>query len=60
MRLRNLIATIAFMATLLAACEPDDQGELRGSLYFAAGNYLAALDLRDPVIERRQVDPLHG
>ena len=47
MRLRSLIATIAFMAILLSACAPDDQGELRGSLYFAAGKYLAVLDLRD-------------
>lgn len=30
----------------VAACEPDAHEELRGSLYFAAGNYLAGLDLR--------------
>jgi hypothetical protein len=41
------IATIAFSAILLSACTPDDHAELRGSLYFAAGNYLALLDLRD-------------
>lgn len=32
---------------LTGGCAPDDRGELRGSLYFAAGKYLAALDLRD-------------
>ncbi|MBT8095084.1 MAG: hypothetical protein KJP08_09755 [Gammaproteobacteria bacterium] len=47
MGLRKLIATIAATAILLPACAPDDQAELRGSLYFAAGNYLALLDLRD-------------
>jgi hypothetical protein len=31
----------------LAACNSSDREELRGSLYFAAGNYLALLDLRD-------------
>jgi hypothetical protein len=44
MRFRKLIA---LMAILLSACAPDEQAELRGSLYFAAGNYLASLDLRD-------------
>ena len=47
MRFRKLIATVAFTAIPLAACAPDDEAELRGSLYFAAGNYLAVLDLRD-------------
>lgn len=32
---------------LLAGCAPEDREDLRGSLYFAAGKYLAALDLRD-------------
>ncbi len=31
----------------LGACADPDQAELRGSLYFTAGNYLALLDLRD-------------
>jgi hypothetical protein len=31
----------------LAACSGPGHEELRGSLYFAAGNYLALLDLRD-------------
>jgi hypothetical protein len=31
----------------VAACNGPDHEELRGSLYFAAGNYLAQLDLRD-------------
>ncbi len=44
---RNFIAAMAVAAILLAACARDDQAELRGSLYFAAGNYLALLDLRD-------------
>lgn len=30
-----------------SACTQSDHEELRGSLYFAAGNYLALLDLRD-------------
>ena len=44
---RKFIAAIALSAILLTACARDDQAELRGSLYFAAGNYLALLDLRD-------------
>ncbi len=32
---------------LLAACGGQDEPELRGGLYFASGNYLAQLDLRD-------------
>ena len=31
----------------LSGCVDSDRTELRGSLYFAAGNYLAQLDLRD-------------
>ena len=40
---------IALILLLLqvAACSQPDREELRGSLYFAAGNYLALLDLRD-------------
>ena len=41
------IATVASALVLLSACVPDEQAELRGSLYFAAGNYLALMDLRD-------------
>lgn len=32
---------------MLAACGGPDEPELRGGLYFASGNYLAQLDLRD-------------
>lgn len=31
----------------IAACQPETHEELRGSLYFAAGQYLAELDLRN-------------
>ena len=41
------IATVASILVLLSACVSDEQAELRGSLYFAAGNYLALMDLRD-------------
>ena len=41
------IAALLLAGILLAGCAPDDRAELRGSLYFAAGKYLAALDLRD-------------
>ena len=48
-RFRNPGALLVLLIAGLAAggCAPDDRGELRGSLYFAAGKYLAALDLRD-------------
>ena len=40
--------TIALIALLqVAACGGPDEPELRGGLYFASGNYLALLDLRD-------------
>ena len=37
------------LAVLLqvSACSQPDHEELRGSLYFVTGNYLALLDLRD-------------
>jgi hypothetical protein len=43
------IFKLAALALLLqlAGCAESDRAELRGSLYFAAGNYLAQLDLRD-------------
>lgn len=44
-RARALAAIL--LVTLAGACDRNDQPELRGSLYFAAGNYLAQLDLRD-------------
>lgn len=47
MSLRKLIVTILSAGILLPACAPDERAELRGSLYFGAGNYLALLDLRD-------------
>jgi hypothetical protein len=45
----RLLPGIAGFALLLqvAACGAPEHEELRGSLYFAAGNYLALLDLRD-------------
>ena len=45
----RLLPGIAGLVLLLqvAACGGPDHEELRGSLYFAAGNYLALLDLRD-------------
>ena len=43
------ILRLAALALLLqlSGCADPGQAELRGSLYFAAGNYLAQLDLRD-------------
>ena len=35
------------LLALIGACADADRVELRGSLYFASGNYLALLDLRD-------------
>ena len=35
------------LLVLIGACADSDRVELRGSLYFASGNYLALLDLRD-------------
>ena len=45
----RLVSGIAVFAVLLqvAACSQPDHEELRGSLYFVTGNYLALLDLRD-------------
>ena len=45
----RLLPGIAGLVLLLqlAACNGPGHEELRGSLYFAAGNYLALLDLRD-------------
>lgn len=49
--IRSHYATALFalliVGILAGGCAPDERGELRGSLYFAAGKYLAALDLRD-------------
>lgn len=45
-RLTILLIVMAF-AVLLAACQPPEHPEMRGSLYFGAGNYLAEMDLRD-------------
>lgn len=44
---RTRIAATILSVILVPACAPDEHDELRGSLYFAAGNYLALLDLRD-------------
>ena len=44
---------MAFLAAFIlllghaSGCQPEPQEELRGSLYFASGQYLAQLDLRD-------------
>ena len=38
---------VAGLTVQLVACQPQQQPEMRGSLYFAAGNYLAEMDLRD-------------
>lgn len=47
-RLRILTKLAGLILLLQAsACTQSDHEELRGSLYFAAGNYLALLDLRD-------------
>ena len=45
----RLVSGIALLAVLLqvSACSQPDHEELRGSLYFVTGNYLALLDLRD-------------
>lgn len=45
----RLLPGIAGLALILqvTACNGPGHEELRGSLYFAAGNYLALLDLRD-------------
>jgi hypothetical protein len=43
----RISAALLLAGGLLAGCAADDRAELRGSLYFAAGKYLAALDLRD-------------
>ncbi len=41
------IVALALAGIWLAGCGSDDREELRGSLYFGAGKYVAALDLRD-------------
>ncbi|MBT8107058.1 MAG: hypothetical protein KJP17_02400 [Gammaproteobacteria bacterium] len=40
-------ACLLVLTAGLAACQSQQQPEQRGSLYFAAGNYLAEMDLRD-------------
>jgi hypothetical protein len=47
MRIPVRIIFLLLLGAQLTACETDSQIELRGSLYFAAGNYLAKLDMRD-------------
>ena len=40
------VAWYVFLLGQVAACQPEKHEELRGSLYFGAGKYLARLDLR--------------
>ena len=42
-----LVAAFVLLLGQIPACQPEPQEELRGSLYFASGQYLAQLDLRD-------------
>jgi hypothetical protein len=44
---RIRLAVVAAALVFAGACQSPDQPELRGSLYFGAGQYLAELDLRD-------------
>lgn len=44
---RIVVAVLAGLLGLVSACGPADRPEMRGGLYFAAGQYLAMLDLRD-------------
>jgi len=47
-RHRSLVGFAGLLLLLqVGACTQPDREELRGSLYFAAGNYLALLELRD-------------
>lgn len=39
-------ACLVLVLVQVAACQPEERPELQGSVYFAAGNYLAELDLR--------------
>jgi len=46
-RARIIIALGGLILLQAAGCGKSDHAELRGSLYFVVGNYLALLDLRD-------------
>lgn len=41
------VAACMLLLGQVSGCQPEPQEELRGSLYFASGQYLAQLDLRD-------------
>ena len=41
------VSIVTVLLVMLAACQSQQQPEMRGSLYFGAGNYLAEMDLRD-------------
>jgi hypothetical protein len=41
------VSIVAAVLVMLAACQAPQHPEMRGSLYFAAGNYLAEMNLRD-------------
>ena len=41
------VAACMLLIGPVSGCQPESQEELRGSLYFASGQYLAQLDLRD-------------
>jgi hypothetical protein len=43
----TILLLVTVFAMQLVACQPPEPPEMRGSLYFGAGNYLAEMDLRD-------------
>ena len=45
--LSTLTLLLMMLAVQLTGCQPEERQEMRGSLYFGAGNYLAEMDLRD-------------
>lgn len=45
--MQRAASTVAVLLVMLAACQSQQPPEMRGSLYFGAGNYLAEMNLRD-------------
>ena len=45
--MQRRVSIVAVLLVMLVACQSQQQPEMRGSLYFGAGNYLAEMDLRD-------------